>query len=453
MYSSVFLRLRPQPTRDGKMKIAVCIFGQPRFYKECAESFRREFFDMPGHDVDVFMHAWSEVGYVPKNDWDKTNTKCDANKLKDDLYNAYKPPNGHMSIVIEDPEEAFGKTCDSVASVISFMRQSKWKQDSDWAGHMGKLSINTLSEYSDKCAIRIGDGKVIRYELGQWYSIAEAVKMKSWHEKQNNFKYDAVVRVRTDTNFFPKEIYKNEQSYYENKENYYSKLKKENKTGIVGEGLSLIIAPGNKATKDFRHAAQAEREGNINSGFRWNLSEMIMENNEIVNMVSVDKELPYPNAFRGCLIDDNGMLKYPFKFHQKDWLMYTDSDTADRAWGPIPTTYISIILNDILRFVGNKQVSFMPAGEIVCGAAAVLSNSSMYLPPEQQDMPSDCFTRGTRCIKIVHPDKKLRKADFQNALGDGKDVIKKGKVRYSVAEPYDAYVQRMKNAVDIKVNK
>ena len=38
---------------------------------------------MPGHDVDVFMHVWSEVGYVPKNDWDSTNKKCDANKLKD----------------------------------------------------------------------------------------------------------------------------------------------------------------------------------------------------------------------------------------------------------------------------------------------------------------------------------------------------------------------------------
>ena len=115
------------------------------------------------------------------------------------------------------------------------------------------------------------------------------------------------------------------------------------------------------------------------------------------------------------------MLKYPFKFHQKDWLMYTDSDTADRAWGPIPTTYISIVLNDILRFVGNKQISFMPAGEIVCGAAAVLSNSSMYLPPEQEDMPTECFTRGTRCIKMVHPDKKLRK--YIRQIGEKQNAI------------------------------
>ena len=39
------------------MKIAVCIFGQPRFFKEAAESFRKEFLDMPNHKVDVFIHC------------------------------------------------------------------------------------------------------------------------------------------------------------------------------------------------------------------------------------------------------------------------------------------------------------------------------------------------------------------------------------------------------------
>ena len=67
-------------------------------------------------------------------------------------------------------------------------------------------------------------------------------------------------------------------------------------------------------------------------------------------------------------------------------------------------------------------------------------------------MATECFTRGTRCIKMVHPDKKLRKADFQNALGDGNEVIRKSKVRYSVAEKYSDYVQRMKNAINSKVN-
>ena len=62
------------------MKIAVCIFGQPRFYKEAAESFRQEFFDMPNHEVDVFIHCWDEIGYTPDDDINETNASLTRNK-------------------------------------------------------------------------------------------------------------------------------------------------------------------------------------------------------------------------------------------------------------------------------------------------------------------------------------------------------------------------------------
>ena len=58
------------------MKIAVCIFGQPRFFKEAAESFRKEFLDMPNHKVDVFIHCWDEIGYTPEDDINGTNEKA-----------------------------------------------------------------------------------------------------------------------------------------------------------------------------------------------------------------------------------------------------------------------------------------------------------------------------------------------------------------------------------------
>lgn len=79
------------------MRIAVCIFGQPRFYKEAAESFRQEFFDMPDHEVDVFMHCWDEIGYTPDDDINETNEEYENQKLKDEIWNLYGGQEGKLS--------------------------------------------------------------------------------------------------------------------------------------------------------------------------------------------------------------------------------------------------------------------------------------------------------------------------------------------------------------------
>ena len=93
---------------------------------------------------------------------------------------------------------------------------------------MGKLSPKGIDKsVLDSTAIKIGDGRVLRYEMGQFYSISKAIQQKAYYEKQNNFKYDLVVRVRTDSFYIPPELYGNHKDiYYEDKEKYYGALHK-----------------------------------------------------------------------------------------------------------------------------------------------------------------------------------------------------------------------------------
>ena len=43
------------------MKIALCLSGQPRWFEECSQYFKKNILDKFDH-VDVFIHAWKEAG-------------------------------------------------------------------------------------------------------------------------------------------------------------------------------------------------------------------------------------------------------------------------------------------------------------------------------------------------------------------------------------------------------
>ena len=72
------------------------------------------------------------------------------------------------------------------------------------------------------------------------------------------------------------------------------------------------------------------------------------------------------------------MFNFPWKLHLKDWILVADSDTADKIWGGMLTTYIAYVSNDLVRFLGGKQIGFMPAGEVLNGLSCMLSGSQSY---------------------------------------------------------------------------
>ena len=75
-----------------KMKIAVLLYGQPRFVAENAENIKREFtFPQPdietGPDdvVDFFCHFWDEVGYNVYDDIESNYDNADIEIVKKTL--------------------------------------------------------------------------------------------------------------------------------------------------------------------------------------------------------------------------------------------------------------------------------------------------------------------------------------------------------------------------------
>ena len=392
------------------MRIAVCVFGQPRFYEQTVESFRKEFYDFPGHDVDVFMHCWSEVGSTPDDDWDSCNKKNDTQTLKDDLWNKYnnQKNGGYLSMVVEDPEETFGPICDSLAHVLQTVRHDKWLDDTqeDWRKHLSKIPINTAYKDSDKTMIRIDNGRVLRYEMGQLYSMGKAIELKSWYEKEEDFKYDVVIKVRTDAVFIPKEIYDTEEEYYKEKEDYYLQGVKNNKRGVFGFGLNLIMGLGN---------GRRMAGGNPDIGTIVGMNAIEIENGKITKIEPHEKQFPYVDLFKDVILDDTGAFNFPFKIHHKDWLMFADSESADMAWSTMLSTYISFLARDISRFMGKKQLPYMPGGEVLHAGSALFNDVNMYYVEAPQN--ENCFLRlfkHKRVFKIVHPDPKKRKGPFES---------------------------------------
>ena len=309
-------------------RIAICIFGQARFFKETSESFRREF-NIPGHEVDVFIHTWSDIGFTPEDDWNKTNKKADHRRLKDELYNCYNP----AGLIVEDPEDEFGQICDSVYKVIDTVRDNKWRDDGDWRAHLGKLHIDIPGDdLTDTTNIRVGSGQVIRYEMGQHYSLDKCIELKAWYEKENDFQYDLVIRTRTDAMFIPEEVHANEEEYYHGKEQYYLSSNGScyaDHRGIHGVGLKCVLGLGNN-----RDVTQPY------------LSSVIVKDNKVVHLGprphydESDITSEWVDVLKDSILDQNGMIAFPAHIHISDRLMFADNDSAHRVWGTLKSTYI-----------------------------------------------------------------------------------------------------------------
>ena len=158
------------------MRVALLLSGQPRFVKEVAPSILANVCE--GYDVDTFCHFWFDdklqsepykYGECNKGEWHKQRIPADA---IDDAINAYHPVE-----LITEPSKSF--TDSAVPFEESLNRY--WygaKEDPD-PKNFRWTNIN-------KC-------------LSYFYSLNEVNKLKKIHEYANDFKYDWVVRCRTDT--------------------------------------------------------------------------------------------------------------------------------------------------------------------------------------------------------------------------------------------------------------
>ena len=141
-------------------RIALCYSGRPRSYQECHEN-HKQHFRLGQNDVDVFAHMWFDedlVGTQFRTDVGQ-GTWPDAG-VKEWIDENWKP----KKIKYEKPRY--------FADMFNDTWQTKW----------------TATHPKDN-------------QISMFYGIEQAIKLKREYEEENNFKYDYVIRMRSDLLF------------------------------------------------------------------------------------------------------------------------------------------------------------------------------------------------------------------------------------------------------------
>ena len=145
------------------MKIAVLLCAQPRFFNLTYKRVKEEF-DIPNVQVDFFIHFWNVVGFSPT---------CERTK----------------DYIADDNLEEY----------IDYLKPKKYKiEDYSELDNLVFLFKNMHTFLvSDKITLKNIKDKY-RYEFGQWFSNKRAYALMEEYEQENNFKYDTVIRTKTD---------------------------------------------------------------------------------------------------------------------------------------------------------------------------------------------------------------------------------------------------------------
>jgi hypothetical protein len=130
------------------MKIAICLSGQPRNFNVSFDSLKEFYF--PKYDCDVFIHTWKDKQY---NSQFSDKVVENKSNLHGDYINLFNP----KKIMIEDQ--------------ILFDPQGV--KDPTWGCKLDSV-------------------------MSMFYSIQICNSLRRRYEVENNFKYDFVLRIRTD---------------------------------------------------------------------------------------------------------------------------------------------------------------------------------------------------------------------------------------------------------------
>lgn len=144
------------------MKIAICLNGQPRTWKQCYPKWIEIF--QPQGEVDFFFHMWNY------------NT----------LPNLLATYNGGMAIIDEPLKQ------EELDDIVQTIKPKKFVFE----------SRKPIEYWNTKIPV---DQQFGFWSKEQFYSLYYSSLLKREYELANDFRYDAVVRLRTDL-FFTEDI-------------------------------------------------------------------------------------------------------------------------------------------------------------------------------------------------------------------------------------------------------
>lgn len=171
------------------MKIALCLSGQPRFVKEVSPYIIENV--CKGYDVDVFMHLWFDEDlqtkpykYGGSGNW--VNQRIPETAI-DDAISIYNP-----KLYKIQPSKTFKDS--TIKTDYCYYPNGELVQ---WSKHWNE---------SDEPDYKL---RMVNNWISCHYSLNQVNLLKKEYEYENDFKYDFVVRCRTDSVVQTKIIFEN----------------------------------------------------------------------------------------------------------------------------------------------------------------------------------------------------------------------------------------------------
>jgi hypothetical protein len=156
-------------------KIAICFSGQPRFIDECYPYIKENV--IQNKQVDVFAHLWFDEDLITKpykygGDGNWQHQRIDINSIEKFKLN-YIP----VSLKVE-PSKKFKNEFLKNTYEPSLLRYKRGSINNPKEPNFVERDINNIFSY--------------------YYSLNQVCLLKKEYEYTNNFKYDLVIRLRTD---------------------------------------------------------------------------------------------------------------------------------------------------------------------------------------------------------------------------------------------------------------
>lgn len=172
------------------MKIALCLYGQPRFINECSPYILNNLCE--GYDVDVFFHFWFDKKlqtqpYKYGGDGGWQNQRISTSSIEDAL-KIYNP----KSYKVEESKSFKDSTLHT-----DYAYYPKTAKLVPWSVHWHESGE---PDYINR---------IVNNNMSYHYSVNQVNLLRKEYEYANDFKYDWVVKVRSDAEPRQKIYYEN----------------------------------------------------------------------------------------------------------------------------------------------------------------------------------------------------------------------------------------------------
>ena len=341
-------------------KIAVLMFGQPRFIEDSIRSIKEEF-NIPGYTTDYFFHFWDAVAY-------KSSDK--------------ESPINHQKIIdLVSPVDY---------SFTDYTQLDETTEEIYDTVIRNKIRINHLEVIVPQNIFSIHEPKNLKYYLGQFVSLQNVCKLLTDYTEKNHIKYDLVVRVRTDLFFTGTAWYNtvrapdegifnrvedfNERakvdSYTYDKYLTYLKPMERYKSGIFVNKGELGIWEKVRIVQD--NIIDTEK---LSFTGKRKISTSCIEynNNQVLGMRR--------DGRKDISIFDEDYIYNNIDFHVKDWLIWGTQEAILNTHKELINAVKYHIKRSVQRLNTYKRDNNWGAGELITGLAAFLSKTYMYDVP------------------------------------------------------------------------